>query len=337
MTTLTTAATVTLGRLQYTVQVRSVSISLAALPGIDSAQVTVAAGVRVDALPGDDAVIELDGGEGAATVLTGVVDRVERQHGGTLVSVTDAGAALAATRPSETYNGLPAMRIIAELASAAGVSTGVVAAALQTSAYVADPRRTGAQHVAELAARAGTVATIDGEGRLNVLPWPVGLPTVALRRDREFLALTTSTHAAGHEFASVGAGGAGVALAPDAWLVNTQPVTNADDPDPHRTWRADMVLRTQVDVDLANRSTATRRAAATRRLDATCWLQPARRPGDVVQVQETQHDDEAGPWLLTHVHHELAWDGAVTRLEGVTAGSVDDLLGSLAGAIGGLL
>lgn len=337
MTTLTTSASVTLGRLQYTVQIRSVAVTLVSLPGVDSADVVIAAGVQVDAAPGDDAVVELDGGDGPATVVTGVVDHVERHPFGTVVSIADAGAALAATRPSETYSGLPAMQIIRELASAAGVTTGLVTAAIQTSAYVADPRRTGAQHVAELAARAGTVATIGGDGRLSVLPWPVGLPTAAMRRDREFILLATSTHRADHEFAAVGGGGSGVALSPDAWLVNTDPVTNADDPDPRRTWRSDAVLRTQVDVDLANRSASSRRLAATRRLDATCWLQPVRRPGDVVQIQETTHPDEAGPWLITHVRHELAWDRSVTTLAGVTGGDTNELLGALAGAIGGLL
>ncbi|HEY3485259.1 MAG TPA: hypothetical protein VGK49_07735, partial [Ilumatobacteraceae bacterium] len=73
------------------------------------------------------------------------------------------------------------------------------------------------------------------------------------------------------------------------------------------------------------------------RLRAECWLQPARRPGDVVQIQETEFDEQEGPWLLTSVRHDLAWDRAVTSLVGVSGGDTSDLLGSLAGALGGLL
>ncbi len=335
--TLVTAATVTLDRLQYTVQIRSVTAELALLPGVDRADVLIAAGVDVEATPGVDATIELDGGDGAAPVIPGTVDHVDRRRGGTLVSVTDGGAALALVRPAETYNGMPAMQIITQLAQLADVDTGLIAATLQTSAYVADPRRTAAQHVAALADRAGAVAAIDGDGRLTVLPWPTGLPTVAMRRDREFTSISTSSHRQPHEFAFVGAGGSGAALSPDTWLVNTDAVTNADDPSPTRTWQADPVLRTQTDVDLANKSSTARRAASTKRLRAECWLQPARRPGDVVQIQETEFDEQEGPWLLTSVRHDLAWDRAVTSLVGVSGGDTSDLLGSLAGALGGLL
>ncbi len=335
--TLVTAASATLDRLRYTVQIRSVSAELALFPGVNRAELVIAAGVDVEASPGTSAIVELDGGEGAVTVITGTVDHIDRRSDGTVVSITDGGAALAGVRPQETYNGLPAMQIITKLAQLADVETGPIVAATQTSAYVADPRRTGLQHIAALADRAGGVATVDGDGRLSVLPWPVGLPTAAMRYDREFTSLSTSTHRPRHEFAVVGAGGSGAALAPDSWVVNTGAVTNADDPSPTRTWRADAVLRTPTDVDQANRNTSARRAAATRRLHGECWLQPARRPGDVVQIQETEHPEQAGPWLLTSVHHELGWDRACTVLYGVSAGETSDLLGAAAGAIGGLL
>lgn len=334
---LITAATVTLDRLQYTVQIRAVTAELAVLPGINRAEVAIAAGVDVEAEPGTDATVELDGGDGAATVITGRVERVVRDRAATVVSITDGGAALAGIRPHETYNGMLAMQIIGQLAQLADVPTGIVVATTQTSAYVADPRRTGAQHIAALADRAGAVATIDGDGRLSVTPWPVGLPTAAMRRDREFTLLSVSTHAPLHEFAYTGGGGVGAALAPDAWLMNAEAVTDADEPDATRTWWVDPVLRTSTDVDLANKGLRARRAAGTRRMHGECWLQPARRPGDAVQIQQTDHPDQAGPWLLTSVRHELGWDHSRTVLDGVSAGDTSDLLGALAGAVGSLL
>lgn len=335
--TLLTAATATLGQLRYTTQIVGVSADLAALPGINNARVDIAAGVRVDAQPGTDATVELDGGDGAATIITGTVQRVSRDARATRVTVTDAAAALAATRPHETYNAMPAVQVISKLADLAQVDTGLVITTLQTAAYIADGTRTAAQHVALLAELGGGIASVDADGRLTVMPWPVGPPTAAMRRDREFTSLSTSHDRAGHEFAVVGASGAAAGAAPDAWLASTDAVTGADDPDGFRTWITEPLLRTAVDVDLANSSLATRRAAETHRLQAECWLQPARRPGDVVQIQHTQHDDEAGPWLLTGVTHRLGTDHAQTTLTGVSVADDGGLLGALAGAVGGLL
>lgn len=334
--TLTTAATVTIDRLRYSVQVRSVSVELSLLPGVNRADVLIAAGVRMDATPGADADVVLEGGDGSAPVITGTVDRVDRRAEGTVVSITDGGAALANVRPQETYNGMLAMQVITQLARLADVQTGLVVAAIQTSAYVADPRRTAAQHIAALAERAGGVATIDGAGRLSVLPWPAGLPTAAMRRGREFTAISTSSHQPQHEFSLVGGGGSGAALSPDAWLVNTDAVTNADDPSATRTWLSDPVLRTPADVAQANKGSSARRASATRRFRGECWLQPARRPGDIVQVQETEQPDQAGPWLVTSVRHELGWGCSRSVLLGVSGGE-NSALGALGGAVGGLL
>ncbi|GEK21059.1 hypothetical protein [Cellulomonas xylanilytica] len=339
--TLTTSATVTLDDLRYTVQVRSVAAELTLLPGVNRVEVAIAAGVDVPAAAGSRASVELDGGDGGAVVVTGVVDHLERATTGAVVVITDAGAALAAARPAETYNGLTGVQVVGRLADLASADTGLIAALTQTAAYVADPRRTAAEHVAAIARRSDAVAAVDADGRLTVVAWPVGLPTAAMRLDREFTSFTTSAHQPGHDFAPVGAGGSGAALAPDAWVPSTDAVTGADDPDASRSWSPDAVLRTRTDVDLAARGAASRRAAATIRMRGTCWLQPARRPGDVVRIDETTSADQAGPWLLVSVRHELAPGVATTVLEGVAAGAADDLLGGLLGAalggVGGLL
>lgn len=340
--TLTTGTTVTLDDLRYTVQVRSVVGELVLLPGVNRVEVAIAAGVDVPASPGARASVELDGGDGAAVVLTGRVDHVERTTTGAVVVVSDAGAALAAVRPAETYNGLSGVQLVGRLAGLAAADTGPVTALTQTAAYVADPRRTAAEHVAAIAARSDAVAAVDAEGRVTVVAWPVGIPTAAMRLDREFTSFTTSTRSPGHEHVPVGAGGSGAALSPDAWVPSTEPVTGAGDPDGARTWAPDAVLRTRTDVDLAARGASSRRAAATTRMHATCWLQPGRRPGDVVRIDETTDAAQAGPWLLTSVRHELAPGLARTTLDGVAAGAADDLLGALAGlagldGLGGLL
>lgn len=332
------AATVTLGQLLYTEQIRSVRAHLALLPDINRVEVAIAAGVRVDATPGTDAEVALDGGDGGATVITGTVARVERRQFATVVTVADGGAALAAVRPTETYHGLPLAQVIRELAGTAGVDTGIVAVLGQVADWVPDPRRTAAHHVAELARLGGGVAHVDRGGRLVAMPWPVGVPDVAMRLDREFLAFATEALDPGAAEIPVGAGGAGTALAPDAWLHAPDPLTTGGGPDATHRWRPEHALRTLADVRIAADGATRRHDSAGRRLTATCWPQPARRPGDVVQVQEGD-DTQAGPWLLTHVRHTVAAATATTVLLGIAAGpdTAGGLAGAAAGALGGLL
>ncbi len=330
--TLTTSATATLGRLRYTTQITRVRAQLGLLPTTNTLELGIAAGVEVSADPGDEAVVELDGGDGGATVITGTVAALRRGPRETVVAIVDGGAALARLRPYQTFEGLGAAQVVSELADAAGVGTGSVLALGQTAAFVAQPRRTAAEQIAHLADLSGAVAAIDGDGTLSVGLWPIGLPTVAMRADREFLSIRTSVLAPPPAFAAVGSGGAGVALAPDAWVPSTAALTTSDDPSAELTWRSDPVLRAQVDVTLAQQGLDQRRAAATSTLRAECWLQPARRPGDVVQLQEAE--GQGGPWLLTHVAHELDQHGARSTLRAVGVGAS---AGSLLDAVGGLL
>lgn len=332
---LRTATSLVLDRLQYDRQILAVDVDLALLPGTNRAAVAIAAGVRFEAEPGSEASLTLDGGEGGETVLTGTVESVERSQRATWVSLIDAGSSLGNVRAHETWSGLLGAQIISKLADLAGVSTGLVVSTTQTASYVGDPRRTAAEHVARIAQLSNAFAAVDGAGRLTVAPWPIELPTAAMRADREFVSLATAKRRPSHEFAVVGASGAAIAAAPDAFLMSTEAVSSTNDPEPGRSWVADPLLRTTTDVKLANKGSESRRGAVTTTLDGTCWLQPVRRPGDVVQIQQGA-TDTAGPWMITGVEHSLQPGRAVTRLAGVSAGSSLDLLGSL-GGLGGLL
>jgi hypothetical protein len=55
---LTPAASITLGNLRYTEQAVAVWATLALLPGVNHFTVTLPAGVRLEAAPDDDAVLE---------------------------------------------------------------------------------------------------------------------------------------------------------------------------------------------------------------------------------------------------------------------------------------
>lgn len=328
--TLTTSATATFAQSQYTVQILAVDAVMALLPGVNRARVTIAAGAPVDATPGAAAAVALNGGNGEATIITGTVCMVERSGDATVVTVTDAGSDLARIRPFETYEGSSAAQVITKLADVAAVDTGQVVALLQTAAYVADPSRTMAEHISGLASRSGSVAHVDADGRLVVMPWPTGPALVAMREDREFVSLMVGAAAEPPRIAPVGGGGSGVARAPDAWVPSTEAVTGADNPSASQRWQPDLVLRASVDVNLAAQAAQTRRQAASARLYGRCWLQPARRPGDVVTIEETTSDQAAGPWLVTSVRHSVTWDSASTTLLGIGGGSLDSIAGAFA-------
>lgn len=333
------AAAATLGRLRYTDQIRSVRTHLGLLPGVNRVEIGIAAGVAVEAAPGAEAEVSVDGGDGAATIITGTVTQVERRAFATVVTVADAGAALAALRPTETYHGLPFAQIIHALASLAGVGTDLVALPGQTADWIPNQRRTAAEHVGALARLGGGIAHIGSTGRLTVAPWPVGIPDVAMRLDREFLTFDTHDVDPGAMDVLLGAGGSGSALAPDAWLPATAALETGGGPDAAHRRRPEHVLRTLADVRIATGGANQRRGAAARRMAATCWPQPARRPGDVVQIQETGDEKRAGPWLLTHVRHAINGGQATTTLLGIDGGpgGGGGPIGTIAGEVGSLL
>jgi hypothetical protein len=339
MTTLTLAAAVTLGNLRYVEQVTAVTVELGLLPSVSTATVRFPVRADVSAVPGDDAVLELDGGEGAATVLTGAVLGVRRGAEHIDVVVADAGARLAAVRPTTTFDASMVGDSIRSLAADAGVDVGLVSATMQLATYAAHQQRTAAEHVAHLAHLAGAIAAIDAEGALSVTAWPAGPATAAVRYDREFVSYRAERCEAPVAGVAVGGGPAGTPLAPDALQQTVEALTaGSDEPAPDTRWLPTAVLRTPSTVESATAAANTAAGAASTRLLAQCWLQPALRPGTVLEVQEVPTGVDAGPWLLTAVVHRLAPGGGFTDLAGVTAaGAGGDLVGALAGAVGGLL
>ncbi|HXG24675.1 MAG TPA: hypothetical protein VNJ09_08990, partial [Chthonomonadales bacterium] len=92
-----------LGNLLYESHVSEVMVELQALPGINRFRAMLPVGVQIEAAPGDAASLELDGGEGRQTVLTGKLRVLRRGLPATEAIASDAGADLAAFRPNVTY------------------------------------------------------------------------------------------------------------------------------------------------------------------------------------------------------------------------------------------
>jgi hypothetical protein len=328
----------TLGNLRYDSHAARCTASLGLLPRGSSAEIRLPAGVRFEAAPGDSATLDIDGGEGPKTVLTGKVRTIRRTLDAIVVIVTDAAADLASLRPAITFEKQAAPQIIRKLAADVAVTPGIIAFALDLPAYVAHPGRTASEHIAELARLGGAIAMTGGDGRLNVLPRPAAQATAALKYGREIVRYDVRKEAVvnGSRFA-IGFGPAGSASAPNALRhsLKSLPADASDGGAGVRRYPTP-ALRTPVAAKSASDSLQALAAAQSERLTARGFLLAALRPGDVIEVQDLPGGLSPGPWMLVRVEHTLDGGAGSTSLEATTA-ATDSLLGDLLGAIGGLL
>ncbi len=334
--TLAFGATVTLGSLRYDRHATGLRLQLGLAPRAGTARITLPPQVRVDAEPGDDVVVLLDGEEPDVATFGGVVLRVDRGLDRTTVVAGDALARLAAIRPGTTFQQQRVADVVGAMADAAGIPTSRLDADTDLLTYVADQGRTALEHTAILAGWAGAVATSDADGSLRLLGLPTGPADLALRHGRELAALEVRQRQPAPDLVLTGLGPAGNVSAPDAHLETVAALPDGAPDAGDRTIRAAApALRTPDGVTAATTAAATRNASSTMR--ATCWLQPGIRPGASVEIADATQPGGAGPWFVTSVVHDLGPRGAgSTRLAGQALADGGGLLAGLLGAIGGL-
>lgn len=336
--TLAPAITATLGSLRYDTHAIALAVELAPLPRGGSARLTLPPAVRCDAQPGDDAVLSLDGGEGAEPVLTGEVLAVARHPDRIEVTIADAGAALARLRPCATFERQGAAAILRKLATDAGVGTGTLAIDLELPAYAAHPQRNAAEHVARLALWADAMALVDGSGKLVVRPRPEGPADHALRYGREL----TSVRAHGAapvnpQRYAIGNGPSGNAGAPDALRPAADPLPASAAAGGAGIRRLPLpALRTPGAVDRASTALSAEAARGAGALTLSAFLLPHLRPGQVLEVQDLPAGFPDGTYLVTHVRHRHDRRGGASEVDAELL-AAPSLLGALVGAVGALL
>jgi hypothetical protein len=330
--------TVTLGNLKYDAHISALSASLTTLPGVNQVRFGLPAGVSIEALPGDAATVELDGGEGSQTVLTGKVQGLSHHFHETEVWLADGGAMLSALHPAATYEKQAADEIVRALGSEAGVDVGEVDLDLPLAVYVAGQERSAAEHIAYLASLGGGVASFNAEGTLDIHQWPSGQADLALLYGREIIACQARQSPPPTQQVVLGYGPAGAADAPNALRHSLKPLPeNAPSPGKDAIWRSVPLLRTPQAVKTASQGLNQALGAASNRVHCQAFLLPQLRPGLVVEIQEAPTPVE-GPWLIQRVSHRISPIGAaMTYFDGVSAGESGSLLGDLLSAIGGLL
>jgi hypothetical protein len=342
-------ASVTLGNLRYDAQLVELWCHTGLLPDVGRCRVVLPAAVRFEAAPGDDAEVVLDGGDSggpgaSATVLTGAVRAVRRSARVIEVVVADAGSALARLRPGVTYTDQDGAAVVRALAGLAGVDIAEVDIDLDLAFYVADQRRTAAEHVAAVAGLAGGIALVGGDGGLQVRTLPGGQADSALLWGRELTDYRVREWTGpGASPVAVGFGDAGSTSDPAVLRPGTDPLSvGAPDPGADAEWIPTPVLRVPSAVQAATRGLGDRQASGATRVEASGFLLPTLRPGAVVEVHDTPGGLDAGPWLLTGVTHRLrpGTGGSTTftgEKAGVSGGGPGGLLAAAAGALGSLL
>lgn len=327
----------TVGNLRYDTHSTHLRIRQGLAPRAGSARVMLPPSVRVDAAAGDDVSVLVDAEETEVATFGGVVQRIERSVDRTTIVAGDALARLAWARPGATFEQQSAGAVIRALATAADVPAGSIEDGPALVVYVADQGRTALEHVGLLSSWSGAYAISDAEGSLLVPAVPTGRADLALRFGREIESLHVRAVSPSPDVVWIGSGPAGSASAPNAHLQTTEVLPDsAPDPGPRTIRIPGPSLRTPSAATDATLATATRNPS--RRLSATCWLQPGIRPGALIEVADAPQPESSGPWFVTDVVHEIGpGPRGVTRLEADALGDGGSLLGDLLGAIGSLL
>jgi hypothetical protein len=334
-------ASITLGSEKFDSHALRVVVDLAPLPAIDSFVATFPAAVSISGAVGDDASLDLDGGEGSETVLQGKIRMLRYGLRYTEVVVAAASAALADLRPATTYRNQSADDVVQALASNADVNVADSSIGLPMAAYVADQRRTAAEHIAWLASLGGAIARVNSDGDLEVNRPTSAMPDIAIKYGRELISCDVRAipAPAAHRIRT-GSGPAGSAMALNALRPSKEALPKgADDPGADAVWQPAAVLRTPAAAASAGAAADLVASSGATRIRAEAFLLPKLRPGTVLDVQDLPGALAGGPWLVTRVTHLLdAQSGGRTFFEGDEASGLDlsALAGAALSAIGGL-
>jgi hypothetical protein len=334
---------VRLGAQIWKEQLLRLELTVTASPGIDVLNVILPAKAALDAALDDDAEVTLNSGEQEQKVFTGKISALQRSHDCIKVRAVNAGGVLCRYRPAVTYENATPATVIRNLSNDAGVSVGSLEAGTALAFYVADPCRTAWEHIHRVSSWCGAMATVSADNKVESTVVNATQADIALQHGREFLRLArTQSKAALETFVVAGESGAGSVSSPEAH----RPITDffagnrPDDPSPTVVWSWEPALRT---VSAAAAAGAARKRAYAAKSDRgafSAFLQPRLRPGVILELKELPKGLTDGPVWIHSVRHTISDEGATSRVEYFKGGDSFDplaLLGSLAGAIGGLL
>jgi phage protein D len=327
------------GAEEWAQAVVSVAVEAGLAPGVDAAEVVVAASADApSAVVGDTGAISLGyDDEGATLVFTGEVESVRSGIlGATRIVATNGGATLSRLRVNRSYEKQKAGDVVGDLAGEAGVSTATVEDGIEFAFLVVDDRRSAYGHVADLARKSGFVAYMTPEGELTFGPLVSGQAVQSFAYGTDVLALeATEAAPVVAMVTSVGEGAAG-SQGSDAWswlVKDPASVTGSAGADAPEQLVSDASLRS---ADAARTAAAGLVSAAALRT-AGGWLLAAGAPavtvGSTIEIADAPDDALNGSYLVRSVRHRFLRGEGFTTLAGLRR---SDGAGGL-GALGGLL
>jgi hypothetical protein len=333
------------GPLAYDRHVTALMLRRVQLPALDRLVVLLPHGVAVEAVPGEEVALDLDGGEGSARVFTGLLDRLVRTAEGVRLEAVNGGSALAAFRPALSLQSLSAGDAIRRLTGDMEVDVDVGDDGPDLSLLALDGRETAAERIAALARLTGQGCAFDGDGQLRISAAGGVDDRMALKYGREILSVeTVEASAAGPSLNVVGEG-AGEASVPRGRLPSADfDLGSAGAPGPTNRRISIPDVRSTDAAQAASGALALGRLRLLQRAKLTTFLLPAVAPGMEIELADMPAHLPLAAMRVTQVVHIIRpWDGAITEISGTGATSTDplaflgDLAGALTGALGGAL
>jgi hypothetical protein len=327
----------TVGSRRWTQHLLSIDVQLAAAPVPDLVVARFPPAANVTAAHGDDLVLRIDGGDGSEDVFTGTVGRIAHTFEDVVVSGSDAGGDLARSRPAVTFEKATAATVIRALCSDAGAEAGQLDDGVQLAYYAADPTRHAYEHVARLASWSGAIARVDADGRVSSLVVQASSADVALRYGRDVVALEAVATARPIEtFVIAGESGAGASDDPDALRPSTDffGSDRPDGPGPTARWAFEPALRTTSAARDAREAWSKRYLSNAAIWRLTALVQPALRPGLVIEIADLPDRFQGGKFVVQHVRHQISPTRARTVARLAAAGTGAGLAGAARGLVG---
>lgn len=334
---LTVTGSLTLGRLRYDTHAIALTLRLGVLPAVDRLEATLPRGLRLEAEPGEPAILELDGGEGGEVVFTGTTSSLRRGEHGVTVTAHGAAAALAGYRPSLSLEQIDVGDIVRRLCADVEVDVDSVVGGTTLARYVARAQSTALDEIARLSRLVSATTTISASGALRQ-SHERPAAELGIRYGRELISATAASPAESPGGTSarvvVGEGAAAPGSPRALWTIADFWAGGAPAPGPSARRRVAYELRSTADAAAAARGWSAAAAGDAAPVRLRCWLLPKVVPDALLQIEDASDDLGLAKVRVRQVVHRVdPILGAVTDIRGFDAGAA--LPGGLVGALGG--
>jgi hypothetical protein len=330
----------TLGNKLYDQQTVGFRLRRSQLPVLDRLEVFLPAAVQFDASPGEDCSLDVDGGDGEATVFTGKLTGIRRTLTGLILTAHNGGLQLARYRPAGSFETMTAGQVIDSLCGDADVTVAKRVDGPMLALYATDGRTSAAEEIAKLALDAGAAAAFSGDGELHVTEEGGPAGEMALRYGRELMSVESGQMFDRYPAITVSGEGGGDPSSPEGrWVIadfssGSAPAAGVSD-----RIIAAPEIRTTDDAGTAAAALTQRRNMALSPVKLCLWMNPKIEPGMRLELAEMPAALPLSECRVTQLVSTFLPGGPMTTevwATGQTA-NASSLLGDLISAAGDLL